>query len=148
MFELSFCPIIDFRNEKTHGKEKCHPFPDWTQGETQEYVENKGPWGYGVNRMRYFDDGKTPHPTGCDCPPSPTGLGVRYHGGVCYVANWGTWVSDLDLLGLDWSKQRVLALGTQKPTRAAPLPEHISRPPLYRRAWSALLRALGWGLGV
>lgn len=56
-------------------------------------------------RWGYFGEGE-PHPSGCDCHPGEHR--VVHRGGVCFIANVGTW-SDLKRLDVDWDRQQRLA---------------------------------------
>jgi hypothetical protein len=58
-----------------------------------------------TERRNFFNDGD-PHPKDCDCHAGEHG--VKVHGGVCHIANVGTWVPESELenrLHPDWKRQ-------------------------------------------
>lgn len=97
-------PAIDFPGKLYHTVEGCYPFPPWTEGLTQDEIINRGPWGWGINRMNFFEEGD-PHPADCPCGNPRS----KKHGNVCFVPNRGCFVHMEALDHLDWNRMLYLA---------------------------------------
>lgn len=97
-------PVLDFHKRIWHCEDSCTPFPEWTKDKTDEYIINRGPWGWGINRMDFFDEGE-PHPEDCPCGNPRS----KKHGHVCFVPNKGCFVHMEGLDHLDWNRMLYLA---------------------------------------